>query len=77
MSNDTTQLERTNLEAHVDLCAIRYAALDARLDTVEQKVNEIHTDIKTSHHSLIKVLIGTGGTIIASILSVVVVLLMQ
>jgi hypothetical protein len=41
MSNKPTDLERTSLEAHVDLCAMRYSALDERLTNIELKVDKI------------------------------------
>lgn len=73
----TTELEKENLEAHVDLCALRYEQLDTRLGSLEKKVDNIHTDIVNGNASMIKVLIGTAGTIIAGLLSTVVVILMQ
>ena len=41
----TTDLEKQSLEAHVDLCAIRYQNLDNRMDKIEKKVEAIHEDI--------------------------------
>ena len=48
----TTDLEKTSLEAHVDLCALRYANLDNRLSTVEGTLKEIHQDIKVGQTSV-------------------------
>jgi len=76
-ATSTTQLEKESLEAHVDLCAIRYQNLDARLNSVEEKIDNIHNDIKDGQNSLVKVLIGTAGTIVAGLLSTIVVLLMN
>jgi hypothetical protein len=73
----TTALEKESLEAHVDLCALRYANLDNRLTNVETTLKEIHTDIKTGQNSMTKVLIGTAGTVIAGLLSTIVVILMS
>ena len=75
--NATTELEKQSLEAHVDLCALRYANLDNRLNTVETTLKEIHTDIKTGQQSMTKVLIGTAGTVIAGLLSTLIVIIMQ
>lgn len=72
-----TDLERENLEAHVDLCEQRYIHLEKRLGNVEEKVQHIHDDLGKSHSSLIKVIIGTSGTIIAGLLSTVVVILIN
>ena len=73
----TTQLERESLEVHVDLCAIRYDNLDKRLSNVESKLDDIADDMKTGQNSLSNVIIGAAGTIVAGLLSVVVVILMQ
>lgn len=74
---DTTALEKTNLEAHVDMCALRYQNLDNRLTVVELTLRDIHADIKSGQASMTKVLIGTAGTVVAGLLSTVVLLLMR
>jgi hypothetical protein len=76
MAESTTSLERTSLEAHVDLCALRYQQLDNRLTNLEKKVDDIHEDIVTGQKSLTKVIVGTAGTVVAGVLSVVVAVLM-
>jgi tetrahydromethanopterin S-methyltransferase subunit G len=77
MANGTTELEKQNLEAHVDLCAIRYEQLEGRLGKVETKIDNIHNDMLQGQKSITKVLIGTAGTVVASLLSIVIVILMQ
>jgi hypothetical protein len=72
-----TELERTNLEAHVDLCAQRYEMLDIRLTNVEAGLKKIGEEIRAGNNSLVKVIVGTAGTIIAGLLSTAVVLLMK
>jgi hypothetical protein len=73
----TTDLERTSLEAHVDLCAIRYDSLDKRLSKVEEKLEELADTMKNSNTALIKVVVGAAGSVIASLLSVIIVVLMN
>jgi tetrahydromethanopterin S-methyltransferase subunit G len=73
----TTSLERTSLEAHVDLCALRYEQLDQRLTSLEGKVDNIHSDIVTGQKSMTKVLVGTAGTVVAGVLSVVVTIILM
>ena len=73
----TSSLEKQNLEAHVDLCALRYEQLDGRLTTLESKVDNIHKDITDGQKSMTKVLIGTAGTVIAGLLSTVIVIVLQ
>lgn len=73
----STDLEKQSLEAHVDLCALRYENLDRRLTNVENKLDSISEDMKAGQNSLAKVIIGAAGTIVAGLLSTVVVILMQ
>ena len=77
MALGPTDLEKTSLEAHVDLCALRYGQLDTRLTNLEKKVDVMHTDIVEGQKSLTKVIIGTAGTVIAGVLSIVVTILMK
>ena len=72
-----TNLEKSNLEAHVDLCQQRYEQLESRLNKIEQKVEDIHSDITTGQQSMTKVLIGATGTIVAGLLSTIVVILLN
>lgn len=64
-----TDIEKENLEAHVELCAERYRQLETRLGAIEEKVSGLQKTIEQSHLSTIKVLIGTAGTVIVGILS--------
>jgi tetrahydromethanopterin S-methyltransferase subunit G len=73
----TTNLERENLEAHVDLCQQRYENLESRLTKVEEKLEHVHQDIQHGNKSMIKVIIGATGTIVAGLLSTIVVLLIN
>lgn len=72
-----TSLEKKNLEAHVDLCQERYEQLEARLTKIEDKVEHIHKDITDGQKSMTKVLVGTAGTIVAGLLSTIVVILLN
>ena len=72
-----TELEKEKLEAHVDLCAQRYEVLEGRLDKIEKKVEHIHSDITHGNKAMIKVLVGATGTIIAGLLSTIVVILIN
>lgn len=72
----TTQLERENLEAHVDLCAERYKQLEYRLEVIETKVEQISKDITSGQKSMSKVIIGSTGTIVAALLSTIATILL-
>jgi hypothetical protein len=70
-----TDIEKTNLESHVELCALRYDNLEQRLTSIENKVGGLQKLIEDSNASMTKVLIGTAGTVVAGVLSVLVVLM--
>jgi len=72
-----TALEKENLEAHVDLCEQRYKNLEGRMQSIETKVAAIHEDITSGQKSMTKVIIGAAGTIVAGLLSTIVVLLIS
>jgi tetrahydromethanopterin S-methyltransferase subunit G len=72
-----TDLEKENLEAHVDLCQQRYEQLEGRLTKIEEKVEHIHSDIVHGNKAMIKVMVGTAGTVVAGLLSTIVVLLLN
>ena len=72
-----TELERENLEAHVDLCQQRYENLESRLTKIEEKVDSIHKDVVEGQKSMTKVLIGAAGTIVDGLLSTIIVLVMN
>lgn len=73
----STALEKESLEAHVDLCALRYEQLDKRLSKVEDTLEELRDDMRNGNTALIKVMVGSAGTIVAGLLSTIVVLLMN
>ena len=43
---EATDIEKKSLEAHVELCAERYNALDDKLDTLESKIVDVATMVK-------------------------------
>ena len=46
---DTTDIEKKSLEAHVELCAERYNALETRIDSMIVCIDEIKSDIREMH----------------------------
>ena len=67
--------EKQNLEAHVDLCAQRYASLDERLTKIEGKFGEQQKLIEAGQNSMTRRLIGAAGSLVTGCLSVLFVLL--
>ena len=78
MSTQATEIEKENLEAHVELCAERYEALENKLDQVEEKVgklegvvNEIKDMIVNMNDHRNQQLIKWGMSAIGALLAVV------
>ena len=67
----TTDLEKQNLEAHVDLCSERYKGLH------EVRLGKLNEDMIAGQKSSSKTIIATAGTVVAGLLSTVVVILMK
>lgn len=51
---DTTEIEKKSLEAHVELCAERYRALEASLAVVRDDVHELKTTAQQVHAMVVK-----------------------
>ena len=71
------EVERTNLEAHVDLCAERYYRLEQRLEGVEEAVKELKDVMVDESKRTSKIIIGSAATVIGGLLSTVVALIMM
>lgn len=84
MSMQQSRLERENLEAHVDLCAERYRVLEEKFTRLENKVDDLSDSIKAladkntaDKVSGNKLVIGAAATVIAGLLSTIVLLLLN
>ena len=72
-----TELEKQNLEAHVDLCAERYKGLHDRLSAIEIRLGKMNEEMIAGQKSHSKTIIATAGTVVAGLLSTVAVILMK
>lgn len=43
---EATDIEKKSLEAHVELCAERYNALEEKLETLEEKISSVASMVK-------------------------------
>jgi len=79
---ETTDIEKKSLEAHVELCAERYNALENRLDHVDSKISNLSDMIREVHEMVQRMsekrtdqLIGWGvgliGTLTAAVIYLV------
>lgn len=46
---DTTEIEKKSLEAHVELCAERYKALELQISTVQKDIDDVKIVVKEVH----------------------------
>ena len=52
--SDPTDIEKKSLEAHVELCAERYNALEHRLDHVDARISTLSDIIREVHDMMQK-----------------------
>ena len=71
---EATDIEKKSLEAHVELCAERYSALELRLDDLDNKINDNNNMIREIRDMVIKItdkrndqIIGWGIGIIGTL----------
>lgn len=53
--SDTTEIEKKSLEAHVELCAERYRFLEQKLETMEDKINNMNNVIRDIHDGIMAI----------------------
>lgn len=74
---EATEIEKKSLEAHVELCAERYNALEMRLDVLDNKIGGVATMVKEVKETVSKMAeknndrliawgIGIIGTLVAT-----------
>jgi hypothetical protein len=51
---EPTDIEKKSLEAHVELCAERYNALEARLDHVDARISTLSDIVREVHDMMQK-----------------------
>ena len=69
-----SQIEKQSLEAHVEICAVRYSNLETKLSNLEQRMDKLEGYLVGIKDSLDEKLEGRGKqsvSIIVTILSVV------
>jgi prefoldin subunit 5 len=80
----STDIEKENLEAHVELCAERYKNLHDRLDSLDTRMSKIESliaDIKQSvtaaPNESNKAIIAIGTTVLGAMIGAVVTLVVH
>ena len=79
---EPTDIEKKSLEAHVELCAERYNALETRLDHVDSKISSLSDVIREVHDMVQRMsekrtdqLIGWGVGLIGALSATVIYLI--
>ena len=67
----------TDMDVRISLVEQNYQNLEKRLEKVENKLDSISEQMSAGQNSLVKVIIGATGTIAASCLSIVIVMMMN
>ena len=57
------EIEKQNLEAHVELCAIRYSHLESKLENLEHRMDKLETHLGDIKGHLSKKVAGTDAKI--------------
>ena len=72
----STDIEKKSLEAHVELCAERYANLENKLDNLETRMDkmekyilEIRNSLSGSENNQYKTIIAVGTTLIGALVA--------
>jgi predicted nucleic acid-binding Zn-ribbon protein len=80
----STDIEKKSLEAHVELCAERYAqlehklnTLDSRVEKIEHGIDEIKSAISNSNLGQSKQLIAIGTTVLGVTITAIIGLLVH
>jgi predicted nucleic acid-binding Zn-ribbon protein len=72
----STDIEKKSLEAHVELCAERYANLENKLDNLETRMDkmekyilEIRNSLSGSENNQFKTIIAVGTTLMGALVA--------
>jgi tetrahydromethanopterin S-methyltransferase subunit G len=67
----------TDIDVRISLVEQNYQNLEKRIDKVEDKLDGIKEQMITSQGALIKVIVGTTGTILVALISTIGIILTQ
>jgi 3-dehydroquinate synthetase len=75
---ETTAIEKKSLESHVELCAERYKFMEAKLETLDEKITKIEEVVDEVHNCVHKLttrrndqVMQWGGGIILTLVGVI------
>ena len=65
----------SEIEVRISLVEQNYQQLERRLEKVELKLDNIRDEMKSGQGALIKVIVGTTGTVLVGLLSTIAVII--
>lgn len=75
MASTPTEIEKVNLEAHVELCAERYKSLEEKLDQVDQRISALEKHVLSIKDSISNKTVGINKQLLAISTTIIGVLL--
>lgn len=75
MVSTPTDIEKINLEAHVELCAERYRSLEEKLDQVDQRISALEKHVIVIKDSITNKTSGINKQLLAIATTIIGVLL--
>lgn len=75
MSNGPSDIEKINLEAHVELCAERYKSLEQKIDQVDKRISELEEHVISIKDSITSKTAGINKQLMAIATTIIGVLL--
>lgn len=66
-----------NQETRIAVLERAFEAMEKRMDSIEFKLDAIQQEFKQSNNQMIKVIIGSAGTVVGAVLSTLVVVILQ
>ena len=70
-----TEIEKESLEAHVELCAVRYNNLEQKLDNLEQRIDKLELHLIGIKDSIDAKLSNSGDKTVGYLITILGVLL--
>jgi hypothetical protein len=70
-----TEIEKQNLEAHVEICAVRYSNLESKLENLEHRMDKLEGYLISIKESLDEKFEGRGKQSVSTLVSILGVIL--
>jgi predicted nucleic acid-binding Zn-ribbon protein len=65
-----TEIEKQNLEAHVEICAVRYSNLETKIDNLEHRMDKLEGHLVDIKESLTNKVAGQDKQTVSTLVSI-------